>query len=47
MPLYNVTFIHNEKDTHIVQDDIVRRDAIGCDKEQCLFIDLEDFANLA
>ena len=32
--------------TYIVQNDIVCRNAIGRDKEQCLVIDLEDFANL-
>lgn len=33
--------------THIVQDNIVRRNAISRDKKQCLVVDLEDFANLA
>ena len=35
------------KKTYIVQNDIVCRDAISRDKQQCLVIDLEDFANLA
>jgi hypothetical protein len=37
----------NDQNTHIVQDDIVCRDAISCDKKQRLVVDLEDFANLA
>ena len=35
-----------KRKTYIVQNDIVCRNAIGRDKEQCLVIDLEDFANL-
>jgi hypothetical protein len=36
-----------EERTYIVQNDIVCRDAISRDKEQCLLVDLEDFANFA
>lgn len=47
-PLYNIAMeIKKKQKTYVVKNDIVCRDAISRDKEQCLVIDLEDFANLA
>ena len=39
--------VSNNKQTYIVQDDIVCRDAISRNEQQCLVVDLEDFADLA
>lgn len=35
------------RDTYVVEDDIVCGNAVGCDEEEGVLVDFEDFADFA